>query len=90
MQTGIDRMGCCLVKGVASPANVHKRQSTNVADAQGNIQIPQAHIAVDTQNPLTFRSKGHSDAGANRGFACSAFSRQDCNQLSQSAIAPQS
>ena len=57
---------------------------------QGNIQISQSDIAVDTKNPFAGGSQSCGDAGAYGSFSGTAFAGQNRNQLTQSTIASRS
>ena len=75
-------VGLYLVKGIAAGQNVQKRQAGAVGQAQGDIQIPQAHIAVDAQNPCAQLRQSGGHTGADGSFARSALTGKNSDQFS--------
>ena len=56
-----------------------------VCQTQGQIQIPEAHVAVHAQHPLRIQGQRGTHAGDKGCFACTALARDDGNALSGSA-----
>ena len=71
-----------LIEGIAAGQNVQKRQAGAVGQAQGDIQIPQAYIAVDSHNPCAQLRQSCGNTGADGSFACSALTGKNSDQFS--------
>ena len=68
------RMGGGLAERVAPLQHVHKRNRRGIPHAQGNIQVAQTDVGVDTQHGAAFRGQAGCQTGADRGFSGSALS----------------
>ena len=68
-----------IVQAVAALGHIQEGQGAAIGNAQGDIQITQAHIAVDAQNLGTGAGKGDRNAGTGGCFTGSAFTGQDGN-----------
>ena len=49
---GIQRMRRCLIQGIIPLAHIQETQSALFGHSQGDVQIPQADVAIDAQNLL--------------------------------------
>ena len=63
--------------------DLREGEGTQAADAQGNIQIPQADITVDTQHLLAASCKSLRDTGTQRRFTRPALAGHNGDQFTQ-------
>ena len=71
------------IQAVAAGADIHKREGAYLTHTQRDIQITQAHIAIDAQHFFAKLRQGFRDTGANRGFTRAAFAGQNSDQFAQ-------
>ena len=80
-------MHSSLRQRIAALAHIQKRQRAAVGHAQRDIQIPQSHIAVDTQDAAGGRQSG-CDTGTDRRFSRSALTGQNRDQFAHEPASP--
>ena len=70
------------LQGAAVLRHVGKIHQGPVRQAQGQVQIPQADVAVHTQHPLAAESQRGAYPCGEGGFSGAAFAGHHCNTLS--------
>ena len=73
---------------IASLTHVQKGKGAAVGQTQGDIQIPQPHVAVDAQHPRIGRGQRCGNPGADRGFSRSALAGQNRDQFAHAQTPP--
>jgi hypothetical protein len=77
------------LQGILAAIYLCKGEGTLFRKAEGNIQIPKSHIAIDTKYRFTKMGKGGGKAGSKGGFARSAFAGQNSDQFAHSHTSSQ-
>jgi hypothetical protein len=84
VQAGNVRVLGHLVQGCRIGHGIGKRHHRPVIHTQGDIQIAQAHVAVDAKHPAALRRKTRCDPRAQRRFPGAALAGRHRHDLPQS------
>ena len=68
---------------IAEFGNIQKGQVAAVGHAQGDVQVPQTHIAVNAEHPFAPFGQGGGNPGTDGGLPGAAFSRDNGIQFAQ-------
>ena len=74
-----------ILQECAALAYIQEGQPGAVGHSQGDVQIPQAHIAVHAENTLSLPGQLHGKPGAEGGFSRASFAGQHGDDLAQAA-----
>ena len=82
-QAGVDAMAGGIFQIVAEFGNIQERQIAAVGHAQGDIQIPQAHVAVHAEHLFSRFGQGSCNPGTDGGFSRPALTGHNGIQFAQ-------
>ena len=74
-------------QGTAAGYHVGKIHEGGIGHTQGNVQVPQTHVRVQTKHPFSQPGQRRADPAGQSGLSRSAFSRCDDND-SAHAVPP--
>ena len=78
-------MGRRLGKGVIALHDLRKGEDGQLRHTQRDIEIPEADVRVDTQNPFPLRCKAGCDRGTDGGFPRAALAGNHTDRFSHCA-----